>query len=229
MRRLLTILITLGMALLALLAITAPAGAVGERAGGTLVDGSGQTIGSVQLEQLAGGVVAVVTFQGTDVIRPGEHGIHFHAVGRCDGPDFMSAGGHYNPTSRQHGFNNPQGPHRGDLENLIVGASTATQSGYRYQTVTDGVTLSSGPATLFDADGTALVIHANADDYVTDPAGNSGGRVACAVLTLTTPGMPSTGAGGMAAPAPWGRAALLGALTLLVTVPAARVARRRAW
>jgi Cu-Zn family superoxide dismutase len=106
------------------------------------------------------------------------HGIHFHAVGRCDPPDFMSAGDHFNPTNRQHGQRNPQGPHAGDLPNLTVEANgTAT-----YQATNALVTLGPGANSLLDADGSALVIHADPDDDVTDPAGNSGGRIACAVI-----------------------------------------------
>ena len=231
MRRLSTILGMTLLALSALLAVAPPAGAQGERATGTLIDGTGGTVGDVQLEQMANGVMVRVNITAQlQAMTPGEHGIHFHAVGRCDGPDFMSAGGHFNPTGRQHGFNNPQGAHGGDLRNFAIGANTATQGGYAYSEMASGITLSAGSTSLFDADGAALVIHANADDYATDPAGNSGGRIACAVLNLTPTGAPRTGAGGMAAPAPRGRAALLGALTLLVTagVLGARVARRRA-
>lgn len=222
------ILVILGLALVALLSLTPAIGAQGERAGGTLVDGTGRAIGSVQLEQLASGVRIDVTFQGLDVIKPGEHGIHLHAVGKCDGPDFTTAGGHFNPTGKQHGTRNPAGAHAGDLPNLVVGPSTATQSGYAYTATAPDVTLSAGPTSLFDADGTALVIHAGPDDYMTDPAGNSGGRIACAALALTTPGLPNTGAGGAATP--WSGVLLVGTLTLAVTVlvATARVARRRA-
>ncbi len=221
---------TLGMAILALLALAAPAGAVGERAGGTLIDASGRTIGSVQLEQLASGVTVTVSITArVPALTPGAHGIHFHTVGRCEGPDFMSAGGHYNPTGRQHGLANAQGAHAGDLPNFDVGAGTATQSGYHYRATTPAVTLSPGPATLFDADGTALVIHANADDHVTDPAGNSGGRIACAVLALTSPGLPNTGAGGLAPGGErlWLPAAAL-ALLALAGLAATAARRRRA-
>lgn len=223
---------TLGLALgllLALVGLAPAAGAQGQRAQGTLVAGDGRTIGAVQLEQTASGVAVRVTYGAIDVVAPGTHGIHFHAVGRCDGPDFMSAGPHYNPTNRQHGFDNPDGYHAGDLPSLVTDASTAQQSGYLYTATTTDVTLAPGPTSLFDADGTALVIHANADDNVSDPAGNSGGRVACAVLTQAAamPGLPNTGAGGAGAvPAPWWQAVLLGALTLATTAAALRVARR---
>lgn len=226
MRRIIAL---LGLVLVALLTLAPVAGAEGERASGTLVDGAGKTIGAVQLEQRANGVTVNVTFQGIDAIAPGEHGIHLHAVGKCDGPDFTTAGGHFNPTAKKHGTRNPEGPHAGDLPNLVVGPTTATQGGYAYTATVTGVTLSPGSTSLFDADGTALVVHAGPDDYVTDPAGNSGGRVACAVLALTAPGLPNTGAGGAQA-ATWSNAILLGALGLALTalVATARVARRRA-
>ncbi len=211
---------------LALLGAAPTAGAVGERATGTLVNSAGQEIGTVELQQTTATNVSITVQYGN--IPAGEHGIHFHAVSRCDGPDFMSAGGDYNPTSRQHGFNNPEGAHAGDLENLVTDASTAQQSGYLYRTTTQAVTLTAGSTSLFDADGTALVIHANADDYATDPAGNSGGRIACAVLTQAAPGMPNTGAGALAQRPAWSGAIFLATLTLLLTFAVARLARRRA-
>ena len=187
----------------ATLALAPAAGATGERAGGTFVDGAGTAIGEARLEQVDAGTVRVtITLRDATVVTPGQHGIHFHAVGRCDGPDFATAGPHFNPTSRQHGARNPQGPHAGDLPNLTIDASTATPGGHAATMTTTLVTLAAGPASILDADGTALVIHANADDEVTDPSGNSGGRVACAVLTAATPGMPNTGGGGQT-PALW--------------------------
>ena len=106
------------------------------------------------------------------------HGIHIHAVGRCDPPDFMSAGDHVNPTNRQHGLRNPQGPHAGDLPNLTVEAGgTGT-----FQAANVDLTLGAGANGLFDADGSALVVHADPDDEATEPTGNSGGRIACGVI-----------------------------------------------
>jgi Cu-Zn family superoxide dismutase len=107
-------------------------------------------------------------------LAPGVHGIHLHSVGRCEGPDFKSAGAHWNPGGRQHGLANPEGAHLGDLPNLTVAADgTATAT---FHVAGD----------IADADGTALVIHADPDDNKTDPSGNSGARVACAVLTSAT-------------------------------------------
>ncbi|MGE5064160.1 MAG: superoxide dismutase family protein, partial [Myxococcales bacterium] len=104
----------------------------------------------------------------------GLHGIHVHSVGRCDPPDFASAGPHWNPLGRQHGLNNPAGPHAGDMRNVEVEVNGVLET-----TVTlPGASV----ATLLDADGAALVLHASPDDYVSDPSGNSGARIACAVL-----------------------------------------------
>jgi Cu-Zn family superoxide dismutase len=151
-----------------------------EPAGGApmpLVDPAGETIGSVRAWQTAGGVSFHVEASG---LPHGIHGIHVHSVGRCDPPDFTSAGPHWNPANRKHGLNNPAGPHAGDLPNVEVAAN-----GVLSATVTlAGASLTgTGPAgALLDADGAALVIHAAADDYVTDPSGNSGARIACAVI-----------------------------------------------
>jgi Cu-Zn family superoxide dismutase len=110
----------------------------------------------------------------------GDHGIHFHHAGRCDGPDFASAGPHLNPAGARHGLQNPEGPHAGDLPNIAV--NTAGEA--LVDVTSPRVTLdSSAPGGLFDADGTTVVIHALADDQRTDPAGNSGARIACAVVT----------------------------------------------
>lgn len=136
-----------------------------------LVNSTGQTIGSVRAWQTAGGVTFRINAAG---LPHGLHGIHVHSVGRCDPPDFASAGAHWNPLGRKHGLNNPAGPHAGDLPNVEVAAS-----GVLSATVTlAGASMDK----LLDADGAALVIHAQNDDYVTDPSGNSGARIACAVL-----------------------------------------------
>ena len=113
-------------------------------------------------------------------LSPGVHGVHLHMTGRCDAPEFASAGAHLNPAGHQHGSGNPAGSHLGDLPNVTAGAGgtgtvSATLPGSREAVL----------AQLFDADGTAVVVHANADDYRTDPSGNAGGRIACGVLTRT--------------------------------------------
>jgi len=110
---------------------------------------------------------------------PGQHGIHIHSVASCEGPAFTSAGGHYNPIPHEHGLENPNGPHAGDLPNLVVDADGHG----RLDATTDRVTLTEGPATLFDLDGSAFIIHANPDDQVTNIGnGGSGARIACAVI-----------------------------------------------
>ena len=139
-----------------------------------LINAQDQTIGSVRAWQTAGGVSFRITASG---LPHGVHGIHVHSVGRCDPPDFASAGGHWNPAMRKHGFSNPAGHHAGDLPNVEVAAN-----GVLNATV---VLPDASIANLLDADGAAIVIHAAADDYATDPSGNSGARIACAVITPT--------------------------------------------
>ena len=124
--------------------------------------------------QGAGGLEVRVQAAG---LPAGHYGVHLHAVGRCEGPAFASAGPHWNPTGRQHGKLNPAGHHLGDLDNLDVDEHGAGRLEF---TIVGAST--SGADGLFDADGTSLVIHAGPDDYRTDPAGNSGARIACGVL-----------------------------------------------
>ena len=133
--------------------------------------GDGSSLGSVTVEEGAGGLV--LRLAGA-TMPPGSHGLHLHMVGKCEGPKFESAGAHWNPENKQHGLENPDGPHKGDLPNVTVGPDGAlTQS-----LTLAGITM----ADLRDADGTALVVHAQADDNRTDPSGNSGDRIACAVI-----------------------------------------------
>lgn len=144
----------------------------------SLVNALGAPIGTVRAWQTAGGVTFRIDASG---LPHGVHGLHVHSIGRCEPPDFASAGPHWNPQGRKHGTNNPQGPHAGDLSNVDVAAN-----GVLSATVTlPGISLFALPGTpgaLIDADGAALVLHADADDYVTDPSGNSGARIACAVI-----------------------------------------------
>lgn len=162
--------------------LTAPAGAAagGRHASATFLDVSGNTVGWARLVEDATGVVHVNVH--VDGLAPGRHGIHIHGVGACT-PTFGAAGGHYNPLGDQHGLDNPDGPHAGDLPNLAVNP----QGVGHLDATTDRVTISAGPATLFDttsgAEGSALVIHANEDDQVTNATnGGSGARIACAVI-----------------------------------------------
>ena len=136
-----------------------------------LVNASGQSVGSVRAWQTSGGVSFRIDASG---LPHGIHGVHVHAVGRCEGPEFTSAGSHWNPANRKHGTNNPDGPHAGDMPNVEVAANGTLGT----TVVLPGATM----ATLLDADGSALVLHAAADDYTTDPSGSSGARIACAVI-----------------------------------------------
>ncbi len=137
-----------------------------------LVSPTGATVGAVQAEPRAGGTYLRIAVQG---LPPGDHGLHLHAVGRCEGPRFDSAGPHWNPAGRQHGHLNPAGSHLGDLPNITVSANGRGALNF----------LARGG--LVDADGTALVIHAKPDDYRTDPSGSSGDRIACAVIAAPRP------------------------------------------
>jgi Cu-Zn family superoxide dismutase len=141
-----------------------------------LKSGAGQPVGTATFTQVGGVVRVVVETQG---LPRGAHGVHVHAVGKCDGPDFTTAGGHFNPNNRQHGALNPQGAHAGDLPNLEVGGDGKG----RLESTTELLSLGSGTTTVFDGDGSALVIHAAPDDFKTDPTGNSGARIACGVIT----------------------------------------------
>jgi Cu-Zn family superoxide dismutase len=140
-----------------------------------LRDAGGATKASATAEQTGESVRIRVEAQG---LPQGAYGLHVHAVGRCDPPDFATAGPHWNPTGRQHGKSNPQGAHLGDLPNLMVG----TDGQGSIEAVIASSTIRGGSASLLDDDGAALMIHAAADDYRTDPSGNSGARIACGVL-----------------------------------------------
>ena len=136
-----------------------------------LHDSAGAEVGRATAIEVGGGLRVTVDARG---IPAGTHGAHIHTVGACDAPGFTTAGGHWNPTQRQHGSMNPNGQHEGDLPNLVIGSDGRGTLG----AVVPGATM----AGLLDADGAALVVHAGPDDLMTDPAGNSGGRIACGVF-----------------------------------------------
>ena len=142
----------------------------------TLTRSDGAPAGSATLEETPNGLSVTIAAIG---LPPGVHGAHLHAIGKCDGPKFESAGPHWNPTSRKHGRDNPEGLHLGDLSNIGIGADGSGHSTFTIGTAS----LTVGPDALLDTDGASLVIHAKPDDYKTDPSGNSGDRIACGVIS----------------------------------------------
>ena len=143
-----------------------------QMANAMLVDAEGRDIGQARLQQTPHGVLVKLELKN---VPAGVHAVHIHEVGRCDAPAFESAGPHLTLPGRQHGFLATAGPHAGDLPNIEVPAT----KNFAVEHFVRDVTLDAGSATLLDADGSAIVIHAAQDDYVSNPAGNSGDRIAC--------------------------------------------------
>jgi superoxide dismutase, Cu-Zn family len=140
-------------------------------------DAKGQSVGVATITEKKGaGVQIALDLKG---LPAGEHALHFHMTPKCEGPDFTSAGGHFNPTAKKHGMQNPEGPHAGDMNNFTVAAAGTAKA-----TVSNAnVTLGEGANSVFANGGTALMVHATADDMKTDPSGNAGARIACGVIT----------------------------------------------
>lgn len=137
-----------------------------------LYNGTGQRMGSVSF------LPAGDTLQGTvqldnGALTPGQHGMHIHAIGKCTPPEFTSAGPHLNPGNKQHGLENPEGAHEGDLPSFVANAAGGGEMSFTFRGTLDS---------LFDVDGAAFVIHADPDDMKTDPSGNSGTRLLCGVI-----------------------------------------------
>jgi alcohol dehydrogenase (cytochrome c) len=144
-----------------------------------LTDSDGNNIGIATFAVGQDGAVSIeVEITGLTAAAEGAHGIHIHETGRCEAPSFESAGGHFNPGDKQHGLENPEGPHAGDLPNIEIDG----EGNARYETTNDRISLAVGETSILDDDGSALVIHASRDDQVTDPGGNSGDRIACGVI-----------------------------------------------
>ena len=149
-------------------------------ASASIVNAAGEERGTAELWQDRDNVVHVdVQVTG---MPPGPHGIHFHAAGVCNTTEatpFASAGAHFNPLGRQHGLDNAAGPHGGDAPNFTVSSDGSGRATF----TTDRISLLEGSTSLFDNDGSAIVIHAAADDQISQPAGNAGARIACGVVT----------------------------------------------
>ncbi|KPH60404.1 superoxide dismutase family protein [Novosphingobium aerophilum] len=156
---------------------TAPAAASGPMVHADVIGLDGKSLGMVMLQDTPAGVLVTTDLKG---LPAGDHGFHFHEKGLCDpAQKFTTAGGHFTGGEHKHGLMVMGGPHGGDMPNQHVG----TDGLLKAQVLNTGVTLAAGAKSLADADGSALVIHADPDDYTSQPAGNAGGRIACAVIS----------------------------------------------
>lgn len=168
----------IGYAAWGIITVLAAAGAIQAAQSSTakaeLKDAKGTVVGQAELVDTPNGVLIRARLTN---IPPGVHAFHIHTTGRCDPPDFTSAGGHFNPAKTVHGYHAAKGPHAGDLPNIHVPKGGSLE----FEAFADGVSIA-GTNALLDSDGAALVVHASADDYKTDPSGEAGGRIACGVI-----------------------------------------------
>jgi Cu-Zn family superoxide dismutase len=164
-----TVVIVIGLA--------APAFAQPEASESKFINSEGKDVGTLHISHMASATIFLLNLHD---MPPGVHGIHIHAVGTCTPPSFDSAGPHFNPGNSQHGSKNPKGPHAGDLQNITIPANGKLETSITLA----GMLQLDGQGGMLDGDGASIVIHANADDYTTDPSGNSGPRIACAKIFM---------------------------------------------
>jgi len=173
-----TLLLLVTASVLCLAAVAQDANKPVKKTSVALKDAKGNSVGSATIKSSGKGVEVNLDFRD---LPPGEHALHFHQNAKCEPPDFKSAGPHFNPDQKQHGFLNPSGHHNGDMANFTVKPNGTAKATIKNADVVLGT--GSEPNSLFANGGTSLMIHAKADDMKTDPAGNAGDRIACGVIT----------------------------------------------